>query len=102
MHSSLFIRSGLSALAFGLAVVASGCAEDQKEITVTLAECPPAVQKTIIDHAGGIVFTKVERKIKSAGHIVYEVKNKTANGQEIKIKVAEDGSLVEFKTEDKK
>jgi uncharacterized membrane protein YkoI len=94
------IGSGLLMLVIGLALAAAGCTESKKEIELKFADCPAVVQKTIIDHAGGVQFPEVEKKTKKDGRIVYEAKGKKADGKEIEIKVAADGRLVEFKSEE--
>ena len=87
-------------LVIGILVAAPGCNESKKEASLKFADCPAAVQKTIIDHAGGIQFPEVDKESKKDGRVVYEAKAKKADGKEIKIKVAGDGRLIEFKDED--
>jgi hypothetical protein len=94
------IGSGLLALAIGLIMAVSGCTESKNEVTVKFADCPAAVQKTIVDHAGGVQFPEVDKETKKDGSVVYGAKGKKADGKEIEIKVAADGHLVEFKDED--
>ena len=93
------IGSGLLALAIGLTLAMSGCTEGKKEAALKFANCPAAVQKTIIDHAGGVQFPEVDKETKKDGRVVYGAKGKKADGKEIEIKVAADGRLVEFKDE---
>lgn len=90
------IGAGLLALVIGLALAMSGCTESKKEVALKFADCPAAVQKTIIDHAGGIQFPEVDKETKKDGRVVYEAKGKRADGKKIEIKVAADGSLVGF------
>ena len=90
------IGAGLLALAIGLALAMAGCTESKKEVALKFADCPAAVQKTIIDHAGGIQFPEVDKETKKDGRVVYEAKGKRADGKKIEIKVAADGSLVGF------
>ena len=90
------IGAGLLALAIGLALAVSGCTEGKKEVALKFADCPAAVQKTIIDHAGGVQFPEVDKETKKDGRVVYEAKGKRADGKKIEIKVAADGSLVGF------
>ena len=78
----------------------SSCTEGKKEVALKFADCPAAVQKTIMDHASGIQFPEVEKETKKDGRVVYEAKGKKADGQKIEIKVAADGHLLEFKTKD--
>ena len=94
------IGPGLLTLAIGLVLAMSSCTEGKKEVTLKFADCPAAVQKTIIDHAGGIQFPEVEKETPKDGRVVYEAKGKKANGEKIEIKVAADGSLIEFKDKD--
>jgi hypothetical protein len=100
MRTRKQIGSGLLALVMGLVLAVSGCTEDKKEITLKFADCPAAVQKTIIDHAGGVQFPEVDKETKKDGRVVYEAKGKKADGKKIEIKVAADGRLVGFKSED--
>ena len=100
MRTRKQISSGILAFAIGLVMAVSGCTEGKKEIGLKFADCPAAVQKTIIDHAGGVQFPEVDKETKKDGRIVYEAKGKKADGKEIEIKVAADGRLVEFKDED--
>ncbi len=94
------IGSGLLALAIGLALAVSGCTEGKKEVTLKFADCPAVVQKTILDHAGGVQFSEVDKETKKDGRVVYEAKGKRADGKKIEIKVAADGSLVGFENGD--
>ncbi len=100
MNSRKPIGSGLFTLVFGLILATPGCDEGKHEAGLKFSDCPTAVQKTIIDHAGGIQFSGIDKESKKDGRVVYEAKAKKADGKEIKIKVAGDGRLVEFKDED--
>ena len=100
MHAQKQIGSGLLALAIGLALAMSGCTEGKKEVTLKFADCPAAVQKTILDHAGGVQFSEVDKETKKDGRVVYEAKGKRVDGKKIEIKVAADGSLVGFENGD--
>ena len=100
MRTQKQIGSGLLALAIGLALAVSGCTEGKQEVTLKFADCPLAVQKTILDHAGGVQFPEVDKEIKKGGRVVYEAKGKRADGRKIEIKVAADGSLVGFESGD--
>ena len=91
------IGPGLLTLAIGLVLAMSSCTEGKKEVILKFADCPAAVQKTIMDHASGVPFSEVEKETQKDGRVVYEAKGKKADGQKIEIKVAADGSLVEFK-----
>lgn len=94
------IGSALQALVVGLVLTVPGCKEGTKEVGLKFADCPASVQKTIIDHAGGVQFPDVNRETMKDGRVVYEAKGRKANGQEIEIKVAADGRLIGFKDEE--
>jgi hypothetical protein len=101
MRTRKQIGSGLLAFVIGLVMAVSGCAEGiKKEITLKFADCPAAVQKTIIDYAGGVQFPEVDKETKKDGRVVYEAKGKKADGKKIEIKVAADGRLVGLENED--
>jgi hypothetical protein len=79
-----------------------------KEERIQWTDVPPAVQKTIIDHAGGGKIEEIEKETNiqkvrilhfdgSKTVSVYEAEVEKPNGKEIEIKVAEDGKLVELK-----
>jgi len=91
MRTRKQIGLGLIALAIGLVIAVSGCTGGKKEVSVKFADCPAAVQKTIIDNAGGVQFPEVEKETKKDGSVVYEAKAKKDDGKKIKIKVAADG-----------
>jgi len=100
MRTRKQIGFGLFSLAIGLAIAVSGCSEGKKKVSVRFADCPAAVQKTIIDNAGGVQFSEVEKETKKDGRVVYEAEAKKDDGKKIKIKVAADGRLVGLKNED--
>ena len=100
MNTQKKIGAGLLTLVIGLALAGSGCAESEKEITLKFADCPAAVQKTIMDYAGGVQFPNVDKETKKDGHVVYEAKGKSADGKKIEIKVASDGTLIGLEHKD--
>ena len=71
-------------------------------------DVPPAVQKTIIDHAGGGKIEEIEKETKTQ-HVrilhfdsdkivtVCEAEVKKPDGKEIEIRVGEDGKLIKIK-----
>ncbi|MCL6519898.1 MAG: hypothetical protein K6T99_08700 [Armatimonadetes bacterium] len=78
---------GFSALAFSKA---GDKAKNEKQ--VTLDQCPPAVQDTIKAWASGGVIKEIERETKNA-KTIYEAEI-LKDGKTIKIKVAEDSTLI--------
>ena len=83
MRTRKQIGSGLLALVIGLVLAMSGCSEGKKEVTLKFADCPAAVQKTIMDHASGAQFPEVDQETKKNGRVVYEAKGKKADGKKI-------------------
>lgn len=87
-------------------VFATSAFAEKEEIKWT--DVPPAVQKTIIDHAGGGKIEEIEKETKTQNvrilHFdsnkivtVYEAEVEKPNGKEIEIRVGEDGKLIEIK-----
>jgi hypothetical protein len=79
-----------------------------EEERVQWTDVPPAVQKTIIDNAGGGKIEEIEKETKiqkvrilhfdgSKTVTVYEAEVEKPNGKEIEIKVGEDGKLIKIK-----
>jgi uncharacterized membrane protein YkoI len=63
-----------------------------------LADLPSAVQKTVKRELGSARVDEIERDTED-GKVVYEVEAETADGREIELEVAEDGTLLEKKEE---
>ena len=81
-----------------------------KEERIQWTDVPPAVQKTIIDHAGGGKIEEIEKETKiqkvrilhfDSGKTVtvYKAEVEKPDGKEIEIDVGEDGKLVKIKHE---
>lgn len=66
------------------------------EAKVQWSEVPAVVQKTITAHADNGKVTKVEKEVKNK-ITIYEALVKTPTNLRIKLKVAEDGKLVELR-----
>jgi hypothetical protein len=71
-----------------------------REEKVKLEDCPAAVQKTIKDNAGSGKIVEVEKETKKDGTVVYEAEVKTADGKELEIVVAADGTLIKIESDD--
>jgi len=72
--------------------------DDEDEEQISLDEVPGAVKATILKEAAGAKIEEVERETDD-GRTIYEAEF-IVNGQEIEIKVAADGTLLEKKVED--
>ncbi len=105
MEKKLFMSVVLPA---AMVFATSAFAGDQERIQWT--DLPPAVQKTITDHAGGGKIEEIEKETKiqhaRALHFdndkivtVYEAEVEKPDGKEIEIKVGEDGKLIKIKSE---
>jgi hypothetical protein len=81
-----------------------------EEERIQWTDVPPAVQKTIIDHAGGGKIEEIEKETKiqkvrilhfdgSKTVTVYEAEVEKPDGKEIAIKVSEDGKLIKITPE---
>lgn len=73
---------------------------DEDEAVVTLSDVPAAVAATIQNAAGSGTIDKIEKKSKE-GKALYEA-DITVDGKKLEVKVAEDGTLIKTKAEDKK
>src|SRR5687768_2018119 len=98
MRSLSKTKRGLLAalLAVALSLPVLVYAKDEK---VRLEDCPEAVQKTIKDSAKGGRIVEVEKETKKDGTVVYEAEIKHADGKEIEVTVAPDGTLLETEVE---
>ena len=67
--------------------------ENEHKQKVAMTELPAAVQKTIQDNlAGGTVAETAE--VTEEGRTYYEAEVRKSGGEQVEIKVAEDGSLI--------
>ncbi len=83
------------ALCFALA---TAVVADDDEQTVTLDQCPAAVQKTINEQAQGGTINEIEKETED-GKVTYEAEI-TKDGKTFDIEVAEDGTLLGTESED--
>src|SRR5690348_1707297 len=103
MKTKLFMSVVLPA---AMVFATSAFAGNEERIQWT--DVPPAVQKTILDNAGGGKIEEIEKETKiqkvrvlhfdgSKTVTVYEAEVEKPNGKEIEIKVGEDGKLIKIK-----
>jgi uncharacterized membrane protein YkoI len=81
---------GATALAGVVYAEKEGKENEQK---IALTEMPAAVQKTIQDNLGGGTITETAKEAEN-GKTVYQAHVKKSGGEEVEIKVAEDGKLI--------
>jgi uncharacterized membrane protein YkoI len=94
--AAIAVIIGVSAIG---ALVYAGMDKDENKQKVAMTELPAAVQKTINDNLGGGTVTETEKETKD-GKTYYEAQVKKSGGEEVKIKVAEDGKLIGVGKED--
>src|SRR4030095_14640132 len=85
-----FIAAGCSSGEVRSGFLANGHAGDDDE-TVTLEQCPAAVQATIKEHAGDATIVEIERTT-DHGEVLFEVDAQGADGI-FEFDVAEDGTF---------
>lgn len=103
MKTKLFMSVVLPAT-----IVFATSAFAEKEERIPWTDVPPAVQKTITDHAGGGKIEEIQKETKTQ-HVrilhfdsdkivtVYEAEVEKPDGKEIEIRVDEDGKLIKIK-----
>jgi hypothetical protein len=67
---------------------------------IAMSDMPAAVQKTIQDNLDGGTITQTAKETEG-GNAVYEAHVKKSGGEEVEIKVAEDGKLIGIGKEEK-
>ena len=101
MEKKLFMSVVLPA---AMVFATSAFAEEER---IQWTDVPPAVQKTITDHAGGGKIEEIEKETKiqhsRALHFdndkivtVYEAEVEKPDGKEIEIRVSDDGKLIKI------
>jgi uncharacterized membrane protein YkoI len=99
MKSRTWLAAGV--LVLGLVAAGAVYAEESKgktEEKVTIDQVPAAVKATILKEAGDHKITEIEKETRD-GKTIYEAEW-IADGKEVEIKVAEDGTLLGKETED--
>jgi uncharacterized membrane protein YkoI len=94
--AAIAVIVGVSAIG---ALVYAGMDKDENKQKVAMTELPAMVQKTIQDNFGGGTVTETEKETKD-GKTYYEAQVKKPGGEEVEIKVAEDGKLIGVGKED--
>jgi hypothetical protein len=75
------------------ALVYAGMDKDENKQKVAMTDLPPAVQKTIQDNLAGGTVTEAKKETKD-GKTFYEAEVQKSGGENVEIKVAEDGKLI--------
>jgi hypothetical protein len=94
-----FPRFVIAALLVGSSIAPAFSEEGKKSDDLTLDQVPAAVKATLLKEANGATVTEIEKKThKDKTVYVAEIPG-AAKGEEIKLFVAEDGTLLKKKTE---
>jgi uncharacterized membrane protein YkoI len=93
MKSKIVIATAIIGVTALAGVVYAGKEGKENEQKIALTDMPAAVQKTIQDKLGGGTITETTKEIKK-GKTVYQAHVRKAEGEEVEIKVAEDGTLI--------
>jgi uncharacterized membrane protein YkoI len=88
--AAIAVIIGLAAVG---ALVYAGMDKEENKQKVAMTELPAAVQKTIQDNLGGGTVSETVKETKD-GKTYYEAQVKKSGGEEVEIKVAEDGKLI--------
>ena len=67
--------------------------KEENKQKIAMSELPPAAQKTIQDNLGGGTVTETAKETEG-GRTYYEAEVRKSGGEQVEIKVAEDGSLI--------
>ena len=74
--------------------------ETDNQQKIAMSDMPAAVQKTIQDNLDGGTITKTAKETEG-GETVYEAYIKKSGGEEVEIRVAQDGRLIGIGKEEK-
>jgi hypothetical protein len=74
--------------------------ENDNQQKIAISDMPAAVQKTIQDNLNGGTITKTAKETEG-GETAYEAYVKKSGGEEVEIKVAQDGKLIGVGKEEK-
>ena len=95
---TIFVTAIIGVTAFvGVVYAAKEGKENEQKIALT--DMPAAVQKTIQDNLSGGTITETAKETEK-GKTVYQAHVKKSGGEEVEIKVAEDGKLIGVGKED--
>ncbi|SEN27306.1 hypothetical protein [Nitrosomonas marina] len=92
MKISVFVLVSVAILFFS----SNGSASLFSEEKIEWPKVPARVQHTIASHLHGGKIEEIEKKSKKKTITVYEAKITKPDGDQVEIKVEEDGTLVEF------
>jgi len=99
MKAKIIIATAIIGVTALAGVVYAAEEEKENEQKIALSTMPPAVQKTIQDNVGGGTITETAKETKE-GKTVYQAYIKKSGGEEVEVKVAEDGKLLSVGKDD--
>src|SRR5262245_15711405 len=99
MKAKIIIATAIIGVTALAGVVYAAEQERENEQKIALTDMPAAVQKTIQDNLGGGTITETAKETKE-GKTVYQAHIKKSGGEEVEIKVAENGKLLDVGKDD--
>jgi hypothetical protein len=93
MKTKIIVATAILGIMTTAALVYAGDEENENRQKVAMRDLPAAVQKTIQDNLGGGTVTETVKEAKG-DKIYYEAQVQKSGGENVEIKVAEDGTLV--------
>ena len=99
MKAKIIIATAIIGVTVLAGVVYAAEEEKENEQKIALSTMPPAVQRTIQDNLGGGTITETTKETKE-GKTVYQAHIKKSGGEEVEVKVAEDGKLLSVGKDD--
>ena len=93
MKTKIIVATAILGITTTTAMVYAGDEENETKQKVEMRDLPAAVQKTIQDNLCGGTITETAKETET-GKTVYQAHVKKSGGDEVEIKVAEDGKLI--------
>ena len=93
MKTAIIVATAILGITTTAGLVYAGDEENQTKQKVEIRDLPAAVQKTIEDNVGGGTVTEAAKETKG-DKTYYEAQVRKSGGEEVEIKVAEDGTLI--------
>lgn len=87
-------------MAVGMAAIGAACADDGREQTVLVRDCPASVLRTLRAQAGNGRILEIEKERAKRCGVVYEAEIRKIDGRRIEVTVAPCGKLLKVETED--
>ena len=93
MKTTIIVATAILGITTTAGLVYAGDEKNESKQKVEMRDLPAAVQKTIQDNLGGGTVTETVKEAKG-DKTYYEARVQKSGGENVEIKVAEDGTLV--------